>query len=119
MRVEAPSRRSWSLVDRLAARSLALVLVGPVPPVGDRAEALLRLAGQRPAVLELAARRVERGAFAATSTATGAATGALRLAAHLASWRLDEQERDATARYQPGSVSVLGPEVGPRRRELV
>ncbi|MGC8462067.1 MAG: hypothetical protein ACP5P9_00130 [Acidimicrobiales bacterium] len=117
--MEAPPRRTWSLVDRLAARSLALALVGPVQLVGDRAEALLRLAGQRPAVLELAARRVEGGGFAATSTAAGAATAALRLAAHLAAWRLDEQERDATARCQPRSVSVLGPYVGPRRREPV
>lgn len=117
MRVDPPPRRTWSLVDRLAARSLALALVGPVEPVGSRADALLRLAGLRPAVLEQAARRVERGAFSAPSAAAATATDALRLAARLAAWRLDEEERATRARRQPVRSSWLDPVPGLMRKE--
>jgi 2-polyprenyl-6-methoxyphenol hydroxylase-like FAD-dependent oxidoreductase len=117
--VEPPPRRTWSLVNRLAARSLALALVTPVEPVGTRAGALLRLAGLRAAVLEQAARRVERGAFSAPSAAAATATDALRLAAHLAAWRLDEEERASRARRQSVRSSRSGPMPGLMRREPV
>ncbi len=116
MRVDLPPRRTWSLVDRLAARSLALALVGPVSPVGTRAEALLRLAGPRPAALEQAARRVERGSFTAPSGAASDATDALRLAARLAR-RLAEEERGATDWRQWARPERAGHVPGVMRRE--